>query len=108
MHKVNKLTKRTARPQTASSAFGGLMKIFGARASDSDLANRWDEIMGGDISAIASLSSIRTDRDKKYIVSIRAKQPAFSLPLSYQKEEIKTLINKYFGYDAVSKITIKK
>ncbi len=104
----NKLITRFQRPQTVSSAFGGLMKIFGARASDADLAHRWDEIMGRDIAENAELAGIRTTRDKKFIISVRAKNPAGALQLSYQKMEIQNKINNYFGYDAVSKIQVKK
>ena len=35
-----KLNTRIERPQTIAGALGGLIKIFGVRASDSDLLNR--------------------------------------------------------------------
>lgn len=106
-NKLN-LNKRTARPQTLASAFGGLFKIFGTRASDADLAKRWGEIMGDDIASIAKLVAITKTRDKKFNIAVRAANPAFALPLSYQTDEITRRINKYFGYAAVNKITIRK
>ncbi|MDR0741253.1 MAG: DUF721 domain-containing protein [Rickettsiales bacterium] len=96
------------RPQTISSAFGGLMKIFGARASDADLAARWDEIMGGDIASVAKLAGVAKTRDKKFNIAVRAANPAFALQLSYQMDDIAGRVNKYFGYDAVARITIRK
>ncbi|MDR1337526.1 MAG: DUF721 domain-containing protein [Rickettsiales bacterium] len=102
------LNKRTARPQTIASTFGGLMRLFGVRASDADLSNRWDEIMGGDIASIARLAAITKTRDKKFNIAVRAANPAFALQLSYMKDDIAAKINKYFGYDAVAKVTIRK
>lgn len=99
---------RTAHPQTLGAAMGGLMKLFGVRASDSDLAARWDEIMGPNISSVARLAAIRKNRNNKYTIAIRPASPAFALQLSYQSNEIITKINKYFGYDAVDKITFRK
>jgi hypothetical protein len=102
------LKKRFSRPQTAASAFGGLMKLFGIRASDADLAARWDEIMGADIASVARLAAIAKTRDNKFNIAVRAANPAFALQLSYQKSEIIARANKYFGYDAVGKVTIRK
>lgn len=90
------------------SAFGGLMKLFGIRASDADLTKRWDEIMGNDIASIARLVAITKTRDKKFNIAVRAANPAFALQLSYQTDEITKRVNKYFGYEAVGKITIRK
>ncbi len=104
----NKFLKRFSRPRTFASSLGNLMQIMGVAASDSDLLNRWDKIMGSDIANIAELNGIKSNKEKKFIITIRAKSPAFSLQLSYQKTEIIDKINKYFGYDAVSKIIIKK
>lgn len=103
-----KLEKRIARPQTLASAFGGLIKMFGGRASDSDLLSRWSEIMGDDIGKISKVVGITKTRDKKFNITIKPISPAFSLELSYQTLEITNRINKYFGYLAVNKITIKK
>lgn len=102
------IASRTARPQTLGAAMGGLMKIFGVRASDADLASRWNEIMGPNIASVARLAAIRKNRNNKYTVAIRPANPAFTLQLSYQTDDIIKKINKYFGYDAVEKITFRK
>ena len=101
-------SKRIARPQTLGGALGGLIKIFGVRASDADLATRWTEIMGADIAMIATLAAIKKNRDGTFNVVIRPTNPAYTLQLSYQKDEIISRINKYFGYDAVGKISFRK
>lgn len=103
-----KITERLARPQTIAGALGGLIKIFGVRASDSDLANRWDEIIGDDIACIAKLAAIKKNRDNTFNIVIRPATPAYALQLSYQSDEIIKRINKYFGYDAVGKISFRK
>ena len=54
-----KFDERTKHPQTIGGALGGLIKIFGVRASDSDLLARWDEIMGDDIAGVARLAAIK-------------------------------------------------
>lgn len=104
----NKLEKRFTRPQTLASAFGGLIKLFGGRASDSDILESWDKIVGPEIASVASVSGIRKTADKKFNISIAPIKQSFVLQLSYQTDEIAKKINKYFGYDAVAKITIKK
>ena len=103
-----KLNTRIERPQTIAGALGGLIKIFGVRASDSDLANRWDEIMGRDIASIAKLAAIKKNRDNTFNIVIRPTTPAYALQLSYQSDEIIKRINKYFGYNAVGKISFRK
>ena len=103
-----KFNERTARPQTIGGALGGLIKIFGVRASDSDLVARWDEIMGRDIASVARLAAIKKNRDNTFNVVLRPAVPAYALQLSYRSEEIIQKINKYFGYDAVSKISFRK
>ena len=103
-----KFDECTKRPQTIGGALGGLIKIFGIRASDSDLAARWDEIMGSDIASVARLAAIRKNRDNTFNVVIRPAHPAYALQLSYQSDEIVKRINKYFGYDAVGKISFRK
>ncbi len=103
-----KLNERLKRPQTIAGALGGLIQVFGVRASDSDLVQRWAEIMGPDIAAIAALAAIKKNRDKTFNVVIRPTVPAYALQLSYQSDEIIKRINKYFGYDAVSKISFRK
>jgi hypothetical protein len=105
---LSKLDLRLTRPQTLASSFGGLLKIFGARASDSDLLAHWDEIMGDDIASVTKLIGIKKTKDKQFNIIIKPANPAFALQLSYQMDEITRRINKYFGYDAVEKITIRK
>jgi len=102
------LSKRISRPQTIAAAFGGFLKLFGHSASDADLAARWDEVMGSEIANAAKLSGIRKTKNKKFIISVRAANPAFALSLSYMIPEITSRINKYFGFDAVEKIMIRK
>lgn len=104
----NKFDQRLSRPQTLAGAMGGLLKIFGIRASDSDLIARWSEIMGPEISSIATIAAIKKTRNNKFNISIRPTNPAFTLQLSYMLEEIKERINKYFGRDAIEKITFRK
>ena len=84
------------------------MQIFGVRASDADLLARWDDIMGTDIASIAKLAAIRKNRDNTFNVVIRPAVPAYALQLSYSKDEIIKRINKYFGYNAVGKISFRK
>lgn len=103
-----KFNERTSRPQTIGGALGGLIKIFGVRASDSDLVARWDEIMGRDIASVARLAAIKKNRDNTFNVVLRPAVPAYALQLSYRSEEIIQKINKYFGYNAVSKISFRK
>ena len=104
----SKIETRISRPQTLGAALGGLVRIFGGHASDADLAARWGEIMGADIGEISTLAGITKTRDKKFNIAVRPKNPAFALQLSYQSAEITKRINKYFGYDAVNKITFRK
>ena len=104
----NKFDQRLSRPQTLAGAMGGLLKIFGIRASDSDLIARWSEIMGPEISSIATIAAIKKTHNNKFNISIRPTNPAFTLQLSYMLEEIKERINKYFGRDAIEKITFRK
>ena len=107
-NQTKKIDSRYSRPQTIAGALGGLMRIFGVRASDSDLQARWADIMGTDIASVASLAAIKKNRDNTFNVVIRPTNPAYALQLSYQRDEIITRINKYFGYDAVSKISFRK
>ena len=103
-----KLNNRITRPTTLAGALGSLMQLFGVRASDTDLANRWNDIMGDDIAQIAKLVTIKKTIGNKFSIVIKPTNPALTLQLSYQKDEILRRINKYFGYDAISKITFKK
>ncbi len=103
-----KFLKRSARPGTIAGAMGELMQILGIRASDADLAKRWDKIMGPDIANIAKLVAIKKTRDGHFNITLRPANPAFTLQLSYMSDEIKNKINKYFGRDAVAKISFRK
>ena len=105
--KIN-LDLRKSRPQTLAAAFGGLMEMFGVRTSDADLINNWEKIIAPDISKISKIVAIKMSRDKKFNIVIRPISPAFALELSYRVDEIKTCINKYYGRDAIHKITIRK
>ena len=104
----DKLDNRLSRPQTIAGAMGGLLKIFGIRASDSDLVARWSEIMGPEISSVANIVAIKKTRENKFNIVIRPTNSALTLQLSYMSEEIKNKINKYFGRDAVDKISFRK
>lgn len=104
----NKLNQRTSRPQTIAGVMGGVLKIFGIRASDSDLVARWAEIMGSEIANKANIVAIKKTKNNKFNVVIRPTNPALALQLSYMSEEIKNKINKYFGRDAIEKISIRK
>lgn len=105
--KIN-LDVRKSRPQTLASAFGGLMEIFGGRTTDADLAKNWKNIVDKDIYNIANVVAVKKTRDKKFNIVLRSLTPAFALELSYKVEDCKNQINKYYGYDAVAKITIRK
>lgn len=103
-----KIDTRHARPQSLGGAMGGLLRLFGARASDADLAARWGEIMGPEIATIANLAAVRKTRSGKYNIVVRPTNPAFTLQLSYMADDITARINKYFGRDAVEKISFRK
>ncbi len=105
---TKKIEERSKRPQTIAGALGGLIRMFGVRASDADLVQRWNEIMGPDIAAVAALAAIKKNRDNTFNVVIRPTVPAYALQLSYRADEIIKKINKYFGYNAVSKISFRK
>ncbi len=107
-NQANKWSKRSARPGTIGAALGELMQILGVRASDADLAARWDAIMGPEIASIARLAAIKKTRTGKYNVVVRPANPAFTLQLSYMAGDITARINKYFGRDAVEKISFRK
>ncbi len=107
-NQADKWTRRDARPGTLAGALGGLMEMLGVRASDADLAARWDVIMGAEIAAIARLAAVKKTRDGKYNIVVRPANPAFTLQLSYMAPEITARINKYFGRDAVAKISFRK
>jgi hypothetical protein len=64
--------------------------------------------MGDDIASIAKLAAIKKNRDNTFNIVIRPTNPAYTLQLSYQSDEIIKRINKYFGYNAVGKISFRK
>ncbi len=99
---------RIKRPQSIAGALGGLFKIFGVRASDSDLVARWPEIMGPEISNMADICAIKKTRTGEYNIVLRPRNPAYTLKLSYMTDEIKKQINKYFGTECVGKISFRK
>ncbi len=104
----NNFDKRSKRPQTLASAMGELMQMFGIRASDADLVKRWEKIMGAEIASIATIVAIKKMKDGRFNITLRPTNPALTLQLSYMTEEIKEKINKYFGRDAVAKISFRK
>lgn len=106
--KSSKWDVRTARPTTIASAMGDLMEIIGVRASDADLVARWDRLMGDEIASIARVVAIKKMSDNRFNVVIRPANPAYTLQLSYMAPEITEKINKYFGRDAVGKISFRK
>ena len=75
-NQTKKIDSRYSRPQTIAGALGGLIRIFGVRASDSDLQARWADIMGTDIASVASLAAIKKNRDNTFNVVIRPTNPA--------------------------------
>lgn len=93
---------------TLASALGDLMGLLGVRASDADLAARWDVLMGPEIAEIARLAAVRKMLNGKYNIVVRPANPALALQLSYMSPEIIARVNKYFGRDAVGKITFRK
>lgn len=103
-----KIEIRKSRPQTLAASFGSLLEICGVRASDSDLTENWKKIVGDDIAKIANVVAIKSTRNKKLNIVLRPVSPAFALELSYKIDEIKSCVNKYYGRDAVGKITIRK
>lgn len=105
--KIN-LDVRKSRPQTLASVFGGFIELLGGRITDADLANSWVDIVGVDIAKIANLAAVKKTKTKKFNIVLRPVSPAFALELSYKLDEIKNNIDKYYGYDAVNKITIRK
>ncbi len=103
-----KIKTRKSKPQTLAASLGGVLENLGIRASDSDLAENWQNIVGNDIAKIASVVAIRVVRDKTFNIVLRPVSPAFALELSYKIDECTKKINNYYGRKAVSKITIRK
>ena len=99
---------RKSRPQTLAASFGNLMDSLGVRASDAGLLEKWREVVGNEIANISKVVAIKTTRDNKFNIVLRPVNPAFALELSYKTEECIKKIDKYYGRNAVSKITIRK
>lgn len=108
LNQDKKIENRKSRPQTLAASFGNLMSVFGGRVSDSDLADNWRNVVGNEIANIAKVIAIKTTRDKKFNIVLRPANPAFALELSYKVGECIKKINKYYGREAVAKITIRK
>ena len=106
--KKENLIIRKSRPQTLAASFGGLLDTFGIRASDADLSENWMNIVGKEIANISKVVAIKKARNNKLNIVLRSVSPAFALELSYKVDECTQKINKYYGYDAVGKITIRK
>ena len=99
---------RKSRPQTLAASFGGLLDALGIRASDADLSENWSNVVGNQIANISKVVAIKKARNNKLNIVLRPVSPAFALELSYKIDECTQKINKYYGYDAVAKITIRK
>lgn len=99
---------RKSRPQTLGAVLGGFVEMLGGRTTDADLLKNWRNMVGDDIAKIANLVAVKQTRTKQFNIVLRPVSPAFALELSYKLDEIKNKIDKYYGYDAVSKITIRK
>ena len=102
------LEKRKERPQTLAAALGSILDTFGVRPSDADLAENWQMIVGEEIAKISSVVAVKTTKNKKFNIVLRPVSPAFAMELSYNIDKCKDKINKYYGRDAVEKITIRK
>jgi len=106
--KKQNLDIRKSRPQTLAAVLGGLMETLGVRASDADLSANWRNIVGNEIANIAKVVAIKTLRNNKFNIVLQPVSSAFALELSYKMNEIIEKVNKYYGRDAVAKITIRK
>jgi hypothetical protein len=84
------------------AAINKLLARIGAGASDSELAAKWAEIVGPDSELVKMSRGV-----KNRTATIRAKNPAERLALSYRAPEIVEKINAYFGYGAAAKIIVK-
>jgi len=94
--------KRDSRPLFLGAAVNKFLSSLGAKTSDSDLAAKWGELFGND-SSLVKISRGVKDRT----ATLKAANPAARLTLQFESPEIIKKINAYFGYDAVSKITVR-
>jgi hypothetical protein len=102
------LEKRKERPQTLAAALGSVLDTFGVRPSDADLAENWLTIVGEEIAKISNVIAVKITKNKKFNIVLQPVSPAFAMELSYSIDKCKDRINKYYGHDAVEKITIRK
>ena len=108
------LEKRTTRPTSLAGAFGGLLRLLGASVSDSDLAARWPDVVGAEIAGMATLIGISKSGKKAdgkitaRTLTVRTTVPAMATALQYRTGEIIKSVNRYFGYDAIGKVVVKK
>jgi hypothetical protein len=115
MNKPPNLEQRKSRPHSLGGAFGELLRKLGRHSSDADLSARWNEIMGSEIADIADMAGIsKGTRNKEQVkncervLTVKAKNPALALALSYKVSDIRARANKYFGYDAIAAVKVKK
>jgi len=95
---------RATIPMFAGAIINRLVARWGGRASDAGLSEKWSEIVGDDC-VLIKISKSADGRGR--IATIRAKNPAGRLALTYRKAEIQSKINDFFGFDAVAKIVVK-
>jgi len=96
------MLKRDTRPAFIGPVINKFLARLGAKASDSDLSAKWAEVVGEDSELVKISRGVR-----ERTATIRAKNPAERLALSYRAPEIIDRINRYFGYDAVAKIVVR-
>jgi hypothetical protein len=94
--------RRDTRPMFIGPAINNLLRRLGAKASDSDLAAKWGDVIGGSSELVKISRGVRGRT-----AMVRAKNPSERLALSYQAPEIIEKINNYFGYEAVAKIVVR-
>ena len=70
----DKFSARAKRPQTIAGALGGLFKLFGVRASDSDLVANWSKIIGTEISNLADICAVKKLKNGEYTLKVAAKE----------------------------------
>ena len=95
-------SKRDFRPMFIGAAVNNLLRGLGAKASDGELSARWNDLIGPDTEMVKMSRGVK-DRT----LTIRAKNPAERLTISYRAPEMVEKVNAYFGYDAVLKIVVK-
>ncbi|MDR0803921.1 MAG: DUF721 domain-containing protein [Rickettsiales bacterium] len=104
--KVKDNDSRIKRPLTIGGIVGGLMLKINRPASAPDLARRWGAVAGDEIAALCELKSMRGKGEIS--LTVRAKNPAAALRLSYLADEIAARVNKYLGEQRVKSVKIAK